>query len=187
MQLFPRHTFKLSAALLLSLILCGCSQPSSDTTTLSVTGSADVQAVPDRFVVHAAAMQEGKDVRALSQTVNDQINQVLALTDKLGIDKQQVQALSLQISPQWQYDPKRELVGYQARRDITVTLKGLDHYGELLEGLVAIGINDIGQTEASLSNSRELALDALADAMKDARTKADKVAAAAGLKVEDRK
>jgi uncharacterized protein YggE len=185
MQHFPQQTLKPLAALLLTLTLCACGQPQADnTTTLDVTGSAEVQAVPDRFVVRAAAMQEGQDVRALSQTVNDQVTQVLALAAKLGIDKQQVQALSLQISPQWQYQPKRELTGYQVRRDLTITLKGLEHYGELLQGLVAIGINDISQTQASVSNSHELMLDALADAMKDARAKADKVAAAAGLKVD---
>lgn len=184
MRLFPSL---FSSALLLALAasLSACNPtPPPDQTSLNVTGSAEVQAVPDRFVVNAAVMQEGKDVQALSQTVNAQMTQVLALTDKLGIDKQQVQALSLQISPQWQYQPKRELVGYQVRRDVTITLKNLDHYGELLQGLVALGINDIAPTQATVSNSHALMLDALTAAMQDARAKADKVAAAAGLTVD---
>lgn len=185
MQHFPRLMLKSTTLVLLAAALIGCNQAqSTNSTSLDVTGSAEVQAVPDRFVVHAAAVQEGQDVRALSQTVNAQVTQVLALADKLGIDKQQLQALSLQISPQWQYQPKRELTGYQARRDVTITLKSLTHYAELLQGLVAIGINDIGQTQATVSNSHALMLDALADAMHDARAKADKIAAAAGLTVD---
>jgi uncharacterized protein YggE len=168
----------------LTAILAGCGHPRPENTlSVEVTGTAEVQAVPDRFIVHAAAMQEGHDVSIISATVNDQITKVLALANRLGIDKQQVQALSLQITPQWQYQPKRVLTGYQASRDITITLKGLDQYGRLIDGLVAIGINNISQTQAILSNRHELMLDALASAVKDAQAKADKIAAATGLKV----
>lgn len=187
-----RH-FRHLPLLLLAALLVGCGQHDSTSQanqapamrdTVSVTGMADVQATPDQFVVHAAATADGQDVKTISQTVNDQVNKVLTLTQQLNIDKKDVQALSIQISPQWQWQPTRKLLGYEARRDITITLNGMDHYAALMQGLVDIGINDIGQTDAQVANRRELMLNALADAVKDARAKADKLAEAAGRKVD---
>lgn len=183
---------QLSLTSLLSLglataLLMGCSdQPTATATqvpSVSVTGSASIMVAPDQFIIRAAAVEEGKDVKALSSLANQKTNQVIELATSLGIDKKDIKALSLQVTPQWNYQPSRHLTGYQARRDITITLGSMDNYATLLEGLIDIGITDIGQTQAQVSNSKELAIDALADAVENARIKAEKLATAANRKL----
>ncbi len=148
--------------------------------TIRVTGVADVKAVPNQFVVHAAASLEGDDIGALSDRVNQQINGVFDLADELGIPEDHIKALSLQVSPRWSYKPKRHLAGYQVQRDITIVLDGMEHYGQLLEGLVDIGINHISRTQARVADSKALLQKALVQAIKNARKKADIMAEAAG-------
>ena len=154
---------------LVTALLVGCNdQPTATATqvpSVSVTGSASIMVAPDQFIIRAAAVEEGKDVKALSSLANQKTNQVIELATSLGIDKKDIKALSLQVTPQWNYQPSRHLTGYQARRDITITLDSMDNYAALLEGLIDIGITDIGQTQAQVSNSKELAIDALADAV----------------------
>lgn len=183
-----RQLSKLSVAslFLASALLVGCGDKTVTTSfshTVSVTGSATITGVPDEFIIQAAAVENGKDVKAISRIANEKVDRVLELAQTLHIDKKDIRALSLQITPQWNYQPTRHLDGYQARRDITIKLKSMERYAELLEGLVDIGITDIGQTQAQISNSQELAINALTDAVENARIKAEKLAKAAGRKL----
>lgn len=167
---------------LATLLLAGCSQPTTTTQpgTVSVTGVAEVQAVPDEFVIHAGVNAQGDNVQTISETVNNNVDKLLALIKKQGLDKKAVTALELRITPQWQYQPTRKLTGYQASRDLTITTHGTDQYAQVLQLLLDNGVNDISRTEARVSNANKLEFDALAAAVKDARAKADKLAKAAG-------
>lgn len=180
----------LLAISLLATTLGGCfsqgnTQAASNRDSVSVTGVASVQAVADEFVIQASAVANGKNIKPISQTVNSQANQVLELADKLGIKKKNLKALGLTLSPRWQYQPKRELIGYQAKRDITITLTSMDNYGVLMQGLIDIGITHIGNTQARVSNKKQLTENALANAVENARDKAQKLAKAAGRKLGD--
>lgn len=176
----------LMAILLSTAILSGCHESTQvQDSTISVTGVANAQAVPNQFVVQAAAVAADQAVANASLAANAQVDKVFALTDRLGIARKQLQALSLQLTPQWDWnDGKRSFRGYEARRAISITLNSLDHYSELLQGLVDAGIGEIGATDARVANNDALQLELMAAAVQDARTKADVLAKAAGREVK---
>lgn len=168
------------------LLVSACHDSSvTRTDTIAITGVADAQAIPDQFVIHAAAVTQAGEVATASQQVNASIDKVLALTDRLGIDRKQVESLSLQITPQWDWNQgNRSFRGYEARRSLAITLNDLTHYSELLQGLVDSGVTDIGNTDAQIANSGELQMQLMVDAIKDAHSKAERLAAAAGRQVQ---
>lgn len=169
-----------------ALTLAGCGQTTTATQpgTVSVTGVAKVQAVPDEFVIHASVNAQGDKVKVISEAVNSRVDKVLALIEQQGVEKKDVTALELRVTPQWQYQPTRKLTGYKASRDLTITTHGTDQYAQTLQLLLDNGINEISRTEARVSNANKLEFDALATAVKDARAKADKLAQAAGREVD---
>ena len=75
----------------------------------------------------------------------------------------------------------RRLTGYQVNNDVTVRLEDVAKLGSALDALVAAGANQINGVSFSIQNSAPLLEKARADAVADARTRAETYAKAAGV------
>lgn len=173
--------------LILSLtasLTLGCAAPTlspqSHPASISVLGSGEVRAVPDLFRVRAVASREGQDINAMKQAVDREVTTVLALARNLNIEEKDLQALSLSVQPQWEWQPERRLVGYRVSRELDIRVSGLERYAELLEGMTRIGLHEINPVGAEISNLNQIEQQALAKAVQDARARAAVMAEAAG-------
>ncbi len=151
--------------------------------SISVSGSGEVQAVPDRFKVRAVASREGSEINALKQAVDQEVSAVLTLARELGIDERQVRAATMSVQPQWQWEPERKLIGYRVSRDIDVTADGLDAYAQLLEGMTRIGLGEVNPAGSEIRDREAVEQQALAAAVANARERATVLAQAAGRKL----
>ena len=181
---------KIKAALIPLLALgmvagCSDSAPLAQDSYIEVQGEGSIDAVADRFQIQATATADGKDVSALKTAVDTQINEAVRLIKALGIDDKDIHALSVQVQPQWEWQPKRRMIGYQVRRQITLSVNGLETYGEALQILTDSGISEVNPGGSSVSNEEELADQALALAILDAQRKAEILAESAGRDVGD--
>ena len=134
-----------SAATLLiagTLALTGCDNTTINTTrdSITVSGSGEINAQPDRFTVVATASENGDDIADMKDRVDDAVGNMLDLADDLDIEEKSVTASTMRVSPQWQYQPERKLIGHQVSRDVSFKVDGLETYAELLEGLSLIHI-----------------------------------------------
>ena len=75
--------------------------------------------------------------------------------------------------------------GYIAERQIVVDLKDLDKLGELIEGAVGTGVNQVLPPQLKSSRNRETYREALANAAEDARANAEQLAKSLGVKLGD--
>lgn len=148
--------------------------------TVSVQGQGSVKGQPDTFILVATASQRGNDVASMKSKVDDQVSDLLDLADGLDIDNKNVTASDIQIAPQWQYQPKRKLIGYQVSRDVTFRVKGVDRYAKLTDGVSKAGITEMRPGGTEISNADELTNKALKKAVADAHAKAKLLADAAG-------
>lgn len=178
--LFP--LFLLIAATTLSA--CGNpTPPPGQRDTVSVQGEGSVKGQPDTFILVVTASEQGSDVASMKEKVDAQISDLLAMADDLGIDDKHVTASSVRITPQWQYQPERKLLGYQVDRDVTFRVKGMDRYARLTDGVTKAGITNMRPGGAEISNADELTSQALKKAVADAQAKAKLLAEAAGRKL----
>jgi len=173
-----------SAATLLiagTLALTGCDNTTINTTrdSITVSGSGEINAQPDRFTVVATASENGDDIADMKDRVDDAVGNMLDLADDLDIEEKSVTASTMRVSPQWQYQPERKLIGHQVSRDVSFKVDGLETYAELLEGLAEQGVRNIRPTGAEVSNRDELGNQALKKAVADARQRAEIIAEAA--------
>ncbi|MED5239135.1 MAG: SIMPL domain-containing protein [Pseudomonadota bacterium] len=168
-----------------ALLLTACGQPSlpQERDSITVSGQGDVTAIPDVFSVNATARENGNDIETLKSRVDDQVDAMLELADDLDIPEAQTRATAFRVTPQWQYQPERKLVGHQVSRDVHFRVNGLERYAELLDGLARLSIRDIQPAGSDVSNADELAATALRNAVNDAREKAEILASAAGRDV----
>lgn len=175
----------LLAGMLAALALTACGghttgTPTANRDTVSVSGEGSVKARPDIFSLVAVARERGEDIAAMKSTVDDQVQAMLDLADDLGIEEKHVTARDIQISPEWQYQPERELIGHQVSREVAFQVSGMERYAELAEGLAQLGLKEIRPNGSEISNVDELAGQALEKAVHDARARAEILARAAG-------
>lgn len=149
--------------------------------TVSVQGEAEVRVVPDRAIVRLGAEARAPGLENARKRVDDTAGRLLALTDKLDIDRDAVSTTGLQVRPEYDWRPERgeqQLKGYFVARQFEIRLDDLDKLGDLIDGSIKLGVNQATPPELSSSRRAELRREALALAAEDARRNAEALAEA---------
>lgn len=175
--------------LALSLVLTGC-QPTltHDATrhSIQVSGEYSLQAIPDRARLQFSVEHMADTIDVAQEQADEVVNRVLALCDRLEIERTAVQTTGVNIRPeyQWQDEPRRRtLTGYVVSRQIAVDLKDITVIGRLMSEAVKAGVNQVQPPVFELSRRDSLTEEALAEAVKVARGRAEALAQADGQTV----
>lgn len=179
-----RSSLHLSAMLALSL-LAGLAQ-ADELRTITVAGRASVDAVPDIARVSLAVQRRNPDMAAAREATTKVTASFLALCRRLGIKDAKIRTSGLNIQPEYRWDPQDNqqiFTGYFVQRQLEVELDNLDRLGELLEGAVDLGVNQVSPPQFDSTRRAALAQDALAAAATDARSNAARIAASLGVKL----
>jgi uncharacterized protein YggE len=152
--------------------------------TVTVSGSAVMQAKPDAVRLSMQIQQTSEKVSDAKQKVDDQVAALTKALRKLGVKEEQLNNAPLRIQPDYQHDPERKLPQrYLVSRDITVSLDDLSLYGTVLQQAADLGVTQMNQAEFLVSDSDELYQKALQQAFVHAKTKAALLSKANGLKL----
>ncbi len=152
--------------------------------TVTVSGSAVMQAKPDAVRLSMQIQQTSEKVTQAKQKVDDQVAALTKALRKLGVKEEQLNNAPLRIQPDYQHDPERKLPQrYLVSRDITVSLNDLSLYSTVLQQAADLGVTQMNQAEFLVSESDELYQKALQQAFTHAKTKAALLAKANGLKL----
>jgi uncharacterized protein len=150
-----------------------------------VTGSGQVKAKPDMATLRAGVVtQAGTAAAALAENVK-QMQQVFAGLADFGIPAEDQQTSNFTVTPQ--YSTRRattpeapQIVGYEVRNQVTVTVRDVTRVGELLDALVRLGANQLHEVQFTLGDPEPLLDQARVAAVKDAKHKAELLSRAAG-------
>ena len=145
---------------------------------IQVGSSGSVQALPDFINIEVTIEKIDKD-RAEAKKMADTVTQaVLDAASLIDIDEKHVVASQLFIAPQYQWNEQtRVLVGQRAVRTVQIKLYDLERYSELADSLVKIDITRMNQQGTGFDNIEEHQNQALIVALRNARQKAEVVAA----------
>jgi uncharacterized protein YggE len=174
---------------LLVLCLLGSSMAAladQEPRTISVSGTGTVDAAPDIARLRLAVQRRDLNMQAARDATVKVSRDFIALCKRLGIKESKVRTAGLTIQPEYRWDQKQGLqvfTGYFVQRQLEVELNDLDKLGELIEGAVNAGVNEVSPPELDNSQRRELARQALAAAATDARSNAQRIADTLGVKL----
>jgi hypothetical protein len=154
---------------------------------LSVAGSGTAYLVPDIAYIYLGVHTELPSASEAVQQNNAQTEKMIqALTD-FGVDVKDIRTTNFSIYPFDKYDP---LTGvstgekyYSVDNTVYVTVRDLSKLGDLLDTVVAAGANTVNSIQFDVADKDAALKQARADALKDAKSKADELAAAAGVSV----
>lgn len=156
---------------------------------IQVNGHGEVHVAPDMLAVTLTVEKTGMDATAARADVEARATKVLALARKLGLADKDIKAPAVTVYPQYEWhsgpggDGKQVLVGQHVTRSIMLTLRDIARYAELVNGLFAAGVTRLDGVSPDRSDRDALQRRALADAVTDARAKAEALAGSAGVRV----
>lgn len=180
MTMLNRHSLVLAAALMAIL-----PWPAQAVERLiTVTGHGTVAVAPDTAMIRIGVTSQAKTAREASAANAEQMTKVINSIEQAGIAKNDIQTSRLSLQPQ--YDAKdgaNRLLGFQVTNRITVRVRKVDDLPALLDQAISAGANEMSGISFLVSEESKALDEARADAIADARRKADLYAKAAGTKV----
>jgi uncharacterized protein YggE len=179
------HVFRL---LTLGGLLACCFNAAADEPLrkVAVTGTGSVTTAPDRALISMSVQARNIDIEAARKRVVAVTARFLELAADLGIDDARVRTSGLTMRPDYRWDNQarqQELVGYFVQRQLDVELEDLELLGEVLEGAVDVGVNQVSPPVLDSSKRRELYRQALAAAAREARDNAAVLAQSLGARL----
>jgi uncharacterized protein YggE len=172
--------------LCLAIVWTGSVAAAETERTVTVSGTGSATATPDIARLQLAVVERSPSVSDAQTAAAAVTARVLALLDQLRIDRKYVNTTGASVQPDYRWDQVREqqeLIGYIAQRTIEVELRDLDKLGELIEGAVKAGVNQLQPPMLDSSKRRDAHREALSLAASDARANAGTLAAALGAKL----
>ena len=152
---------------------------------ITVVGEGVANVLPDLAVIEAGVTTQGKTARAASETNSTAMTKVLAALKAAGIPERDMQTARFSIRPV--HDQRRDgdnrITGFQASNQISVKVRALAKLAPVLDQLIAAGANDISGIHFTVSQRSMLLDKARADAVADARRKAEILSKAAGVRL----
>lgn len=179
-------SYRPSLVMCLVLLLMGSAVNAETERTVTVNGTGTVSVAPDLARVQLAVVERSPTVANAQAAAAEVTARVLALLDKLGIDRKQIDTTAASVQPDYRWNQvkeQQELVGYIAQRDIQVEVRELDKLGAVIEGAVNAGVNQAQPPMLDSSKRRDAFRDALTLAAKDARANAGVLASALGAQL----
>lgn len=151
---------------------------------ITVTGTGTVTGTPNQLVLSMGVQVNGGSVSAALAQANQATGRVTAALQGLGVASADIQTAGLSIYPSYS-DRSQVPTGYQVTESLTATLKRLDKAGQQIQAAADAGGNAITVSNVSLdlTDDGPLLAVARANAMKDARVKAEQFARAAGARL----
>jgi hypothetical protein len=148
---------------------------------ITVTGMADVKAVPDRVIISFGVNSESKEIEAAKKDNDSKTRKIFEALKQNGIEEKDIQTDRISIQPRYDYSGKQVLIGYTVTKNITVLLRTLEKYEAVAEGILGAGSNYLNGVEFVVSEKRKYADEARALALKAAQEKAKAMASVLGM------
>jgi uncharacterized protein YggE len=173
---------KKSIIILLTLVATSMNaQENKIVPQISVSGEGKVKVAPDQVVINLGVQNTGKDAAEVKKLNDETVDRVVKYIKKFGIPTSDFQTTNVSLYKSYDYEKKKH--NFQASQSITITLKDIKKYDELMMGLVDTGINNINGVEFKSSKLEEHKVTARKQAVLDAKKKAEDFASALNQKV----
>ncbi|ABD05068.1 Protein of unknown function DUF541 [Rhodopseudomonas palustris HaA2] len=151
--------------------------------SITVTGEAQKSVAPDIAQIEAGVSNMAKTARAAAEANNVAMGKVLLELKNAGVDGKDTQTSRLSIQPQYASNRSgpSEINGYLASNLVTVKVRDIARVAGLVDTLVTAGANEIRGIGFRVADPSKLLDDVRAEAIADARRKAEVYARAAGV------
>lgn len=144
---------------------------------ITVSGVGTVKSVPDEGELSLGVETEGATAKGALAENSARMERLLAALRSAGVNSEDIRTQEVSLYPRYEEE------GFTARNSVLVKIRDLARAGAILDLAARSGANQTSGPTMSTSNREELEAKALAAAVRNARTKAEALAKAAGVGV----
>ena len=172
-------------AVFLSIVLILAAAAAFADTRIAVNGTGEVRVSADTAVISLGVNARDKDVRKAQQNVNETIAAIRAALIDAGVKEENINTDFINIYAIYEYTEDQEQISaYNANSTLAIKVTEMESVGSIIDVCFAAGANTLNGISFSASDTTEAESDAMKKAFADAKTKAEVLAEAAGLKIK---
>lgn len=159
---------------------------------ISVTGEADVSVKPDIATMSFGVETKEEKAQEAQEKNAEIMTRVVNSLKKCGVLEKDIQTSNFSLYPEYKWIDEKPLgrqvlVGYRCNNQVTVRIHlgetGQTQVSKVLDAAVSAGANTVGGISFSLDDPGDLKDEVLAQAVKNAKSKAEIMAGAAGVTI----
>ncbi len=157
-----------------------------DRNTITVQGSSSITVSPTIVYVSIGVTTFNKNAASAQSENAVKMDRVYKTLASLGIKKDKIKTVNYNISPRYDYKNNvATLAGYNVINSIRVTVNDLKKVSDVLDMTVKEGVNQSNSISFGVTDEERdrLYLQALSQAVSNAKEKANTIAAAAGIAI----
>lgn len=184
-----RRFLKCSCIVALLTIAVQAQEPAGDRAhpSIRVSGEASVSVKPDQAEINVGVVTQAATAQvAAAQNAQKQDAIISQLRKTLGSNAD-IKTISYSLSPNYRYPPQGgqpTITGYTASNTVQVRTTNLDQVGKIIDLASDSGANNIQALRFTLKDETVARAQALREASVKARSKAEAIASALGLKIQ---
>lgn len=164
-------------------------------TTISVSGEGEVVAVPDIGQFTFSVRAEGEDAASAQEASATAVNEILAYLEEAGIEDRDIKTVNYQLNPRYRYEERvcaagsfcppgeQILDGFEVNQTVQVKVRDTEAAGDVISGVGGRGATDISGLNFTIDDMTELEAEARAEAITNAREKAEALAEQLGMRI----
>lgn len=155
-------------------------------TSLQVTGSAEVEASPDRARISFAVETEAETAGQAGRENAELMGRVTDAIRESEVDGLRTETSGYQLLPRYRRvgdDRRQEIFGYTARNTLQVIVDDVDAVGGLVDRALDAGANRVAGLHFEIRDPEPYRLEALRLAVERARNEAEAISGALGMRL----
>lgn len=156
-----------------------------------VNGVAEKIVDPNMLMVRIESWAKASSAQKAQEQQASQFAKVKAAVEKFKVKKEDIQTEGFNVYPEYFYDQKNQvnrITGYRVSHTFMIIYRKVEDAGNFLDDLVTSKSDSSGISVNSISwdsdKKAQAEISTLADAVKNARQKANELAAAAGVSIK---
>ncbi|RAU83456.1 SIMPL domain-containing protein [Pontibacter arcticus] len=141
---------------------------------ISVNGIGEVKVEPDHVVVNLGIEMRDKNLDQARKLTDKKAAAIIAYLKKQGVDAKDIQTSFVNVQPIFSNNEYGQTNpdAYMALKSMTILIKKLDKFDQLLAGLYEAGVNRVDGISFQVSDLEKHQAEARKRAVKDAKQKA---------------
>lgn len=154
------------------------------TPSITVSGMGRVKAEPDVADINLGVTKQAEDAKTASEQAATAMAAVIKALQAAGIADTDIQTTTISLMPVYDYDDNPpQIEGWEATNLVNVTVRDIDTVGDVVDAATAAGATNINGITFRVDDPTAAEAEARTAAVADARSKADQLAAAAGVTI----
>jgi len=176
----------LAIVLVLQLLMVvpglGGQGPGVEESGIRVMGEGKASAEPDLAVITIGVETRAGTANTAAEENSERMAQVMDALQRREIADEDIQTVdySIRADIDWE-DDERRILGYVVSNSVSVKIRDVDQVGDVLDAVTDAGANNIHGIQFTFDDPSELREQARAEAMADAKSKAQALASLAGV------